>query len=220
MEKTLLIYCAGGLGKELLQLIQEINRSQNRWSNICFVDDYLTEKMVNDIKIYTFNQAVNELSNNECEFAIASGEPQLRAELFQKIKKYNYSLATLIHPNVVLPPDLKIGEGSIICLGTVITANVEIGVGTCIYYNALIHHDAKIGDNCFIGGNSTICGNVRIGSQSFIGPMTAIRDEITIGDNCVIGMGSVVLNDVESNSIAFGNPAKRRSENTKRRVFK
>ncbi|MEQ8190919.1 MAG: acetyltransferase [Candidatus Eremiobacterota bacterium] len=218
-KKTLLIYCAGGFGKELLQLALEINEKQSRWRRICFVDDYTRNKMVCNTKIYTFDHIIKEMDNNECEFTIASGEPSLRNELFKKIKRHNYYLTTLIHPNVVVPADLSIGEGAIISLGAVITANVEIGKGACVYYNTLIHHDVRIGDFCFIAGNSIICGNVNIGKQSFIGAMSVIRDEISIGDNCIIGMGSVVLKNIESNSVAFGNPARIRSENNKTRVF-
>lgn len=92
--------------------------------------------------------------------------------------------------------------------------------GVVLNINCTVGHDVKIGEFSTISPGCNISGCVVIGNSVYVGSGSNIRDEITIGDNCVIGMGSVVLNDVESNSIAFGNPAKRRSENIKRRVFK
>jgi sugar O-acyltransferase (sialic acid O-acetyltransferase NeuD family) len=222
MIDRLFIYGAGGFGKEVLALARTINDEQSRWNEIYFVDDNIEATKKNGIEIISFDNMVKHFDKDSFEIIVASGEPAIKKDIYYKIQNYGLNIATLIHPKVApfAYQYINVSPGVIIAEGVILTSNIKIKKGVVLNINCTVGHDVKIGEFSTISPGCNISGCVVIGNSVYVGSGSNIRDEITIGDNCVIGMGSVVLNDVESNSIAFGNPAKRRSENTKRRVFK
>ena len=45
--KRLFIYCAGGLGRDVLKMARYINRQQGRWEEVFFIDDHFTSGEMN-----------------------------------------------------------------------------------------------------------------------------------------------------------------------------
>lgn len=221
MVNRLFIYGAGGFGQEVLALARTINDEQSRWNGIYFIDDNIEATKKNGIEIMSFDHMIKHFDKGSFEIIVASGEPSIKKDIYYKIQNYGLNIATLIHPKVSFfaYQYLDISPGVIIAEGVVLTSNIKIEKGVVLNINCTVGHDAKIGEFSTISPGCNVSGCVVIGNSVYVGSGSNIRDEITIGDNCVIGMGSVVLTDVESNSIAFGNPAKRRSKNTRKRVF-
>ena len=89
---TLAIYCAGGLGKELIELA----RSLKQWESIVFVDDITDAETYRSATVYRFAEVAG--IEDDVEFVIASGEPAVRRALYEKIKKSGYPMATVISP--------------------------------------------------------------------------------------------------------------------------
>jgi serine O-acetyltransferase len=100
--------------------------------------------------------------------------------------------------------------------GISIPAACRIAKGLRIHHfgGIILHPSVTIGENCIMYHQVTIgdiggTGNAaRIGNNVMIGAGAKIIGEITIGDNCKIGANTVVNTDLPSNSIAFGNPAR------------
>ena len=98
MKEDIAIYGAGGLGRELALMIQQINRTQDQWNIIGFFDDGLKR----DDKIDSW-KIVGGLSE-ACQWkqplaiVIAIADPQVRAALASKLKSTNLTFPTLIHP--------------------------------------------------------------------------------------------------------------------------
>lgn len=216
----LAIYCCGGLGKEILMLAREINTVQQRWDNICFVDDNFDAGQYKDLPVYNFEELKKHYSVDECEFTVASGEPYFRKTLSEKIENAKYKLCTLIHPDITIAKDTVVNEGSIICKGSVITDDAYIEKGTLVNLLCSIAHDVNIGRYCVIQPHCSISGNVHIGDGTHIGTRSAIRDEVKIGSNCIIGMCSNVTKNIPENSVAFGNPARVTQKNNNILVYK
>jgi sugar O-acyltransferase (sialic acid O-acetyltransferase NeuD family) len=221
-KRTLLIYCAGGFGTEVLSLAKAINREQSRWSQIYFVDDAIDQNHKNGIPIMSFNHIVEHYCKDTLEVIIANGEPLIKKEIHKRIQQYGLNEAILIHPKVDIFDHqfISIGSGVVISEGVILTSNIKIERGVILNINNTVGHGVRIGEFSTVSPGCNLSGNVTIGKEVYIGSGTSIKDEVSIGDNCIIGMGSVVLNDIESNSIAYGNPAKQIRENTNRRVFK
>ena len=218
--KKLYIYCCGGLGKEVLELAKEVNDINRRWDEISFIDDNKVSDIVNEAKVYNYYDVINDSTINDIEVIIATGEPQYRRKIYNRLKKNNIKLATLIHPNCRISKYNSIGEGSIISNGTILTTNIEIGKCVIININSTIGHDVKIKDFTTISPTCNISGSVNIGTCTYIGSGVSIRDEVTIGNNSIVGIGSVVTKDIPDNVIAYGNPAKVIKQNIEQIVFK
>jgi maltose O-acetyltransferase len=57
---------------------------------------------------------------------------------------------------------------------------------------------------------------IRIGRNVWIGGGAIILPGVSIGDDALIGAGSVVTRDISAGAVAFGNPARVRTESVVR----
>lgn len=102
-----------------------------------------------------------------------------------------------------------IGDGTIICDGSIVTCDVEIGRFVTINLNCTIGHDSIIGDFSSMMPGVHISGNCVLGENVYIGTNSCIREKITIAPNTIIGMGSVVTKNIDEAGTYVGNPARR-----------
>ena len=214
---VLAIYCAGGLGKEVLSLARYVNAQTGRWDSIFFVDDVTDDSEYDGVKIYRFKELAG--SHWEIEFVIANGEPEARMMLSDKIEKSGYGLGTLIDPRAMILQGAKIGEGCIIYVGAIISADVVIGKNVHINADAIIGHDTVVGDGCNISARAFIGGHTKIEDNVHLAPCCLIKDRVTVRRNAIISLGAVVLRHVKDSAIMVGNPAECIGYNTGKTVF-
>lgn len=208
----LAIYCAGGLGREVI----EFARSINRWENIIFVDDVTGEKIVSGADVFRFSEV--EQFRGNLEFVIANGEPAVREILYNKVKNAGYPLGTLISPYCSILSKTEIGEGCIL-YDCVISTNVHVGPNVMMNGRVLIGHDTSIGAHCVLSALSFFGGDTHIGNRVYIAPGAMIKDRIRIGDDAIVSLGAVILRNVRAMSIMVGNPAKKWGVNIEKTVF-
>lgn len=213
------IYGAGGLGREVFELASAINARNDKWKEIIFIDDASDIYNPRGIKIIDYKN-LKTYHPNDIEICIAIGEPVIRDKLYNKLIKSGYSLATLIHPEVNIPPSTRIGDGVIVCKFVSITCDIEIGTNVYIHPMACIGHDATIGNHSVISSYVDVAGDCRIGEKAFLAIGVIMKQGIVIGDDSIIGMGSVVHRDIQSSVIAMGNPARPMKNNIEKKVFK
>ncbi|CAM7177608.1 MULTISPECIES: acetyltransferase [Enterobacter] len=208
------IYGAGGLGREVLVLAQQLNSSR-RWEEIFFIDDVTSENIVAGIPVYHFAL----LDHVNTEIVIALGEPVARQKLAEKVLK-KCALSTLIHPSVFIPPDSQIGAGAILCNGAFISSNVTVGENVLVQPQACLGHDTEVKAHSVISSNVTLAGHCQLGLRVFIGMNCAVKENTAIGDDAIVGMGSAVFSDIPPATISLGNPARAMRKNEQGKVFK
>lgn len=209
---TLAIYCAGGLGKEVIGLA----RCVLRWDNIIFVDDVTESEWHAGAKVYRFEQ-IREYQD-DVEFVIASGEPAGREKLYHRIKEAGYTLTTIYGPGCSVLPGTTIGEGCIL-YDCGISADVVIEPNVVINTKVVIGHDSVIGMHSVLGFNSFIGGETIVESRNYIAPGAMVKDRIKVGSDSIISLGAIVLRNVKKSSIMLGNPAKKVGINESKCVF-
>lgn len=114
----------------------------------------------------------------------------------------------LLHPSVIISPQVKIGEGSVAFAGAIINPGVVIGKNCIINTGSIIDHDCIIEDHAHIAPGAVLSGGVHVEKSVHIGTGATIRHSIHIGEGAVVGAGSVVIKDVLPNSVVKGVPAK------------
>jgi len=208
------IYGAGGLGREVYVLAQQINHAARRWDEIFFIDDVTQEQQVMGAKVFRYDDCPAD-----CEVIIGIGEPVLREKLAHKVNAAR-PLATLIHPDVFIPDNSQIGAGAIICTGNFISCNVTVGENTLIQPRACVGHDCEIGSHSVISSMVTLAGACVVGDRTFIGMNCCVKEKTRIGADAILGMGSAVFTDVTAATIVLGNPARAMRQNDSGKVFK
>ncbi|WKW44179.1 acetyltransferase [Kosakonia cowanii] len=212
----LAIYGAGGLGREVYELVKQLNAAESRWSGVCFIDDINPHRQLKGQPVVT----LQEISPEEYEVVVGVGEPNVRHQMAQKALNAGFRLATVIHPLARVSDDVTFGEGTIVCDRAYVSCDCTIGKNVYLQPNCNVGHDCVIGDDSIISAYANLGGNCLIGTRTYIGLNAAIRETTTIGDDTIISMGAIVFNDIGSSVIALGNPARVMRANEDKKVFR
>ncbi|MHD0315503.1 acetyltransferase [Fusobacterium varium] len=205
--KDVVIIGAGGFAREVAWLIEEINKKNEQWNILGFIDDNSENigKSLNGYKIIGNTDYLNEMNKN-IYAVIAIGNGKTRKKIVEKLKKRKFGI--LIHPNVSISNSISIGEGSIICSGNILTVNISIGKHVIINLDCTIGHDAVIKNfSTFLPGTN-LSGETIVEECSTLGTGSTVIQGIKIGKNVMVGAGAVVIRDIIDDSTAVGNPAR------------
>jgi len=188
--QDILLIGGGGHCKSVIDVIEQ----ENRYSIIGIIDK--KELIGQDIlgyKIIGCDDDLEELFLKYKNALVTVGQilsPDIRIELFQKLKKIGFCLPTIISPLAYVSKHSFINEGTIIMHQVLVNASVKIGKNCIINTKALIEHDSIIEDNCHISTAAIINGGVRVKEGTFFGSNATSKESI----ECVgfVKAGSVV----------------------------
>ncbi len=205
--KPLVIVGAGGLGREVAWLVADINRQKPEWDFIGFVDDGVRG---NTVEGYPVLGPVKHLFSMSPDIwiVVAIADSRVRKKFIRQIQGQGRKLTTLVHPLVSMSDYVKIGAGSIICSGAVITTNVSLGQAAIINLGCFIGHDTELQDYVSLMPAANLAGEVRVGEGCYFGLNSCVINRTTIGGWSVIGAGATVIDDIPAYSVAVGVPAR------------
>jgi len=191
-------------------LIEQITDQQSRWNVIGFFDDGLDKNsQVDGLEILG---NINDLNSypDALSVCVAIADPATRFDLIKKITNYNIDFPVLVHPqaNIGDIKRNKLGRGSIITAGTILTTGINIGEFSIINLASTVGHDVKLGSFCTLMPGCSISGSVSIGDLSIVGTGARIIQGINIGESCLIGAGAVVTKNFGNNLRIVGMPAR------------
>jgi len=208
--KKILLVGGGGHCKVVLSILKKLNSFE-----IVAISD-LEEKINNKIsgvKIKYSDSQLDTAKNDgiKCAFITLGsvGNPVMRVEKFELIKKIGFEIPIIVSPDAIVSEGVSIGEGTVIMPGVIINTGVSIGKNCIVNTGAIIDHDCVVGDHVHIAPGVTMSGAVKIGDRTHIGTGTNIIQNISVGENCIVGAGSLVIRDVGKNAKVVGVPAKK-----------
>lgn len=204
--KDIVVIGAGGFGREVMWLIEDINKVR-QYNILGFIDDNpeIIGKIINN---YPVLGNTDWLLDKELYVVNAIGDPIIKKKVCLKLQNSRNIYPILKHPSAIVSKLVNIGEGSIICAGNIITVNIEIGKHVIVNLDCTIGHDAIIKDYSTILPSVNVSGAVTIGECVSVGTGSAIIQGVKIGANSIIGAGSVVVKDIPESCVAVGIPAK------------
>jgi sugar O-acyltransferase (sialic acid O-acetyltransferase NeuD family) len=218
--KELYIYCAGGFGKEVMDVARRLNMSKPQWSNIHFLDDISLDSTKYGAKVHNLDELLRNGAMNRGEVVIANGEPFVREKLFDRLAANGVSLGVVVDVSSLVADTAILEPGVVITPLCSISSDARLNRNASVNTMSIVGHDVEVGENSVISSMVNIGGACKIGKNCYIGMGALIKESIVIGDNVIIGMGSVVYNDIPSEVIALGNPARPMRPNTDKKVFK
>ncbi len=208
MSKKIVIVGAGGLGRETVALIRQINAQNPVWDPVGFLDDQKPiGQLVGGLPI--LGRTSETVPSGEHWYVLAIGDPRIKENLIARFQG-NIHFGTLIHPTVVVAEasSVSIGQGCILAAGAKITTEISIGNHVLINLNVTIGHNSTLGDCSSIMPGANIAGDIKIGTAVLIGSGAAIINRSVIGDRAKVGAGAVVMDPVPADATAVGVPAK------------
>jgi sugar O-acyltransferase (sialic acid O-acetyltransferase NeuD family) len=210
--KNLLILGGAGFAREVACLVSDINQVKEPiWNIIGFWEGEEGETSrtatINGIALLNTTEIKKFLPDLSAIVAIS--KPAIRQRAVRQAEKLGCVFATLIHPSVRYDhKTITIGQGSIICAGSLISVNVSIGSHVVVNWHCTIGHDSILHDFVTISPGCHISGHTSINPGSYIGAGAVTIERHTIGENSIIGAGAVVATDIPDNVTAVGIPAR------------
>ncbi len=129
MMNDLIIFGAGGFGREVAWAVERINAVSPTWNLLGFMDDdeSIQGSTINGYTVLGMSCDIGNYPN--AYFVVAVGASKKRESIVSYLKASNPTIkfGTVIDSSVEMSDLVAIGEGSIICAHTIVTVNISIG---------------------------------------------------------------------------------------------
>ena len=207
----LVVLGAGGNSLGILDAVEALNAERPRYRIQGILDDIpanlgravLGHKVIGTIAEATkfaHCRFVNGISSVASfrkipEIVARTGQPSARFE-------------PIVHPRATVASSARVGAGSVILAGSVISPEAVVGEHVIVLQNTTVNHHSHIGDFSTLSAGVTILGYIEVGRNVFIGGGCTLAPQLKVGDGALVGAGSVVIRDIPAGRVYAGNPAR------------
>ena len=156
--KKIIIIGAGYTSDELFPIINNLSKS-SKFKVVGILDDNkkLYKKKYKGLPIHIGLENAKKFKDHHFVFGIGSYKNKnSREKIFKKTQLPKYKFPNIVHKNVIMED------------------NVKLGFGNIIYPNSIICSETKIEDFCVLTYSTIVAHSVKIGSYSLIGSRTSI----------------------------------------------
>lgn len=139
-------------------LAYEIASDMKVFEKISFIDDTKTQSPIGD-DIVGRIEDLHSVSNNYTDIIVAIGNPEVRLNLLERIKKETrLNIAALISPKAYIAPSAEISEGVVVEPFAVVHTACVIKRGCFISAGAVINHESICEECVHVDCNATVSG--------------------------------------------------------------
>jgi sugar O-acyltransferase (sialic acid O-acetyltransferase NeuD family) len=200
---------AGGHGRELLDVVDAINKEVPTFMFLGFLDDH-PDPHLNAVHALGREVLgpVQMLDTIEAEYLIGIGSPNTRSRVDALASRAERVAAIAVHPAASLGANVSLAAGCVVCAGARLTTNIRAGRHVHVNLNATLAHDCTVGDYVTINPGACVSGNVTLGRSVAIGAGAVVLQGLTIGDGATVGAAAAVVTNVPEGTVVVGVPAK------------
>jgi sugar O-acyltransferase (sialic acid O-acetyltransferase NeuD family) len=204
----LVLVGAGGLGREVAEVVRAINRVRPTWDLIGFLDDAATRPdSIDGLPVIGDTGEVASIDAQVLLCVASPRNPLGRQRLAERLRLTPDRFATVIHPAADLPQSAVVGPGTMLFAGVVATSGVTVGAHVVAMPGVVLTHDDVVGDFVTLAAGVLVAGGVRIEVGAYLGAGSRLREHVQVGAGACVGMGAVVLGDVPPGEVWVGVPA-------------
>ena len=209
--KDIVIYGAGGYGREIACLIKRLNAVKKEWNFLGFIDDGEPVGKKTEYGEVLGNIDFVNSYKKKLSVVLAIGTPSILPKLAAAIINPKVEFPNLIDPDVLFldRDNVRLGKGNILCAKCVVSCNVDIGDFNLFNIGVGIGHDASFGSYNVLMPNVNISGGVETGNCNLFGVKSTVLQYLKVGNNTKIGAHSLLMRKAKDDGLYFGIPANR-----------
>lgn len=209
MTTPLIIIGGGGHGRELLDVVEAMNKIAETFEFVGFAaDKYYDEAEVEARGARYLGGVEAALRSVDAEYVVGIGSGQARKEIDEIATSCGRSAAVLVHPQSSTGSDVILGPGTVITAGARLTTHIRTGRHVHINVNSTVSHDVRLGDYSTLSPGVAVSGRATIGDLVTLGAGSCVIDRISIGARTTVGAGATVVSDLPEDVLAIGTPAR------------
>lgn len=204
------VFGAGGLGRELLQILRDIAASGLHAECVAFAVDpgFAPGGAIDRVPVREDIAAMLRC-DPALSVVVALGNPSARAAVVARLQaEGGPRFATVRHPAAWIGEHVSIGEGCMIFGHTSMTTDVTLGRHVLVNPGCTIAHDAVLEDFATLGPSVALAGGVHLEARVEIGIGARVAPRIRIGRDAILGAGTVVIRHVPMGVTVVGVPGR------------
>ncbi len=162
--KNIVIIGAGDLGKEIVWLIEDINKRFPTYLILGFLDDDLKKNAGSfyGYKVLGGTDCLEELNaRSPFSAVLAIRDGKVRERIVGDHASFT-AWETIVHPSAVVAPSVQIGRGCVFFPQVTVSVDTELGAFGLFYIHSTICNDCWIGNYVSVMANASISEHVTV----------------------------------------------------------
>lgn len=209
----LIILGAGGLAREVLQLVTDIYFTNGRFdiTPAGFIDENPDNhgKTIHGLPVFGGFDYLSKIMPT-ARLAMGVGSPKTRKKFADNLEKMGlkFKFPVLVHPTANVGRNVNFGEGAQVMMHNSITVDITVGKHVLVNQGCSIGHDTVIENFACLSPHCVISGYTHIGEGADLGSNVVTKTGMKIGAWSVVGLQAGVIRDIPERVVAVGCPAK------------
>jgi sugar O-acyltransferase (sialic acid O-acetyltransferase NeuD family) len=204
----LVIIGAGGFGREVLNLVKDINAAAPTFDFLGFLDDGdVPVNLLRRLEAPLLGRS-SILADLAASYVIAIGKAEPRRRIDALASSWDRTAAILRHPSATIGDDVQVGEGVVIAAGVRLTTHIVLGRHAHLNLNCTVGHDVIVEDYATLFAGVHLGGGCAIEEGATLGTGCVILPNVRVGCGAVVGAGAVVVRDVAPDTTVVGAVAR------------
>jgi len=208
--KKILVLGAGGTGRDVVQILGDINAVRPTYECVGFLDDDPAKQGATLEGVPVHGPLADAPQWGDAWFVNALGSVSTHWRMDAWIASLGIPekrFETIVHPTAAVSPRAVLGPGCLIYPHVSIISDVVLGRQVVILPNSVLNRAVIVGDFAILASGVLISSAVAVGTCAYLGAGCNIIQKAVIGERSLVGLGAVVVRDVASGTVVVGNPA-------------
>ena len=192
--KNIVIIGAGDLGKEVVWLIEDINKQNPSYLILGFLDDD-ESKIGGEFYGYKVLGTVSQLEDisrrTPLAAVVAIQDGSVRKRIVEDHREFQ-SWESIVHPTAVIASTSPVGRGSIVFPQVTVSVDTKLGEFGLYYIHSTICNDCIVGDFVSVMSGASVSERAEVGDESFLAAGSTVYPHKKLGKRVKVGVEATV----------------------------
>ena len=207
--RPIVVYGAGGHGREVAALIEDANSDARTWELLGFLSDNASEHGQERNGYGVLGGAEWLLrAAPDVGVVLAIGSSAQRYRVARTLDASGRAYPILRHPSAQLTRHATLGAGTMLMGGCIVTVNVVVGRFGILNRACSVSHDCRLGDFVTLAPGVMLGGGVKLEEGCDVGIAACAIPGVTVGAWSIVGGGAAIVRSLPNDCTAVGVPAR------------